>query len=173
THAGPPSAVDEWTVADPSFRTLRDALRPPTPADAGFYPFLQKHTNLGPDVHVQAFDIRHAPLTGGPAAYRPHIFLIVVDSLRRDYLAPYNPAVTFTPQIGRFGSESLVFKRTLTRYGATGLSVPSIWVGGLVPHQQYPKPFGPFNALHALLMHEQYETWLSWDNVVDAVVPHD
>jgi hypothetical protein len=173
THAGPPSAVDEWTVDDPSFRTLRDALRPPTPADAGFYPFLQKHTNLGPDVHVQAFDIRHAPLTGAPAAYRPHIFLIVVDSLRRDYLAPYNPAVTFTPQIGRFGSENLVFKRTLTRYGATGLSVPSIWVGGLVPHQQYPKPFGPFNALHALLMHEEYQTWISWDNVVDAVVPRE
>ncbi len=173
THAGPPSAVDEWTVSDPSFRTLRDALRPPTPADAGFYPFLQKHTNLGPDVHVQAFDIRHAPLTGAPSKYRPHIFLIVVDSLRRDYLAPYNPAVTFTPQIGRFASENLVFKRTLTRYGATGLSVPSIWVGGLVPHQQYPKPFGPFNALHALLVHERYETWLSWDNVVDAVVPHE
>ena len=51
--------------------------------------------------------------------------------------------------------------------------MPSIWVGGLVPHQQYPKPFGPFNALHALLTHEQYETWLSWDNVVDAVVPRE
>lgn len=167
------TAVDAWTVADPSFRTLRDALRPPAPADAGFYPFLQRHTNLGPDVAVRAFDIRHAPLTGEPASYRPHVFLIVVDSLRRDYLSPYNAAATFTPAIGRFAGESLVFRRTFTRYGATGLSVPSIWVGGLVPHQQYPKPYGPFNALHALLAHEQYETWLSWDNVVDAVVPRE
>lgn len=173
THAGAPTPVDAWTIADPSFRTLRDALRPPAPADAGFYPFLQRHTNLGPDIAVRAFDIRHAPLSGAPADYRPHIFLIVVDSLRRDYLAPYNRAVAFTPAIDRFAGESLVFQRTFTRYGATGLSVPSIWVGGLVPHQQYPKPFGPFNALHALLSHERYETWLSWDNVVDAVVPRE
>jgi hypothetical protein len=173
TQAGTPTPVDTWTVSDPSFRTLRDALRPPAPADAGFYPFLQRHTNLGSDVAVRAFDIRHAPLTGGPAPYRPHIFLIVIDSLRRDYLSPYNAAVTFTPQIGRFASENLVFQHTFTRYGATGLSVPSIWVGGLVPHQQYPQPFAPFNALHALLAHEQYETWLSWDNVVDAVVPRE
>jgi Sulfatase len=173
THAGTAGPVDAWTVADPSFRTLRDALRPPAPADVGFYPFLQRHTNLGPDVAVRAFDIRHAPLSGPPAAYRPHVFLIVIDSLRRDYLSPYNDAVTFTPAIGRFASESLAFQRTFTRYGATGLSVPSIWVGGLVPHQQYPKPYGPFNALHALLAHEQYETWLSWDNVVDAVVPRE
>jgi hypothetical protein len=173
THAGEAEPVEAWTIADPSFRTLRDVLRPPAPADEGFYPFLQRHTNLGPDIAVRAFDIRHAPLSGPPAAYRPHVFLIVIDSLRRDYLAPYNPAVTFTPEIGRFARESLVFERTFTRYGATGLSVPSIWVGGLVPHQQYPKPYGPFNALHALLAHEQYETWLSWDNVVDAVVPRE
>jgi hypothetical protein len=173
THAGPPTLVDGWTVVDPSFRTLRDALRPPAPADVGFYPFLQKHTNLGPDVHVKAFDIRHAPLAGAPATYRPHIFLMVIDSLRRDYVGAYNPAVTFTPEIQRFAADNIAFRRTLTRYGATGLSVPSIWVGGLVPHQQYPNPFEPFNALHALLKYEQYETWLSWDNVVDAVVPRE
>jgi hypothetical protein len=173
TQAGTPTPVDAWTVSDPSFRTLRDALRPPAPADADFYPFLQRHTNLGSDVEVRAFDIRHAPLAGPPAAYRPHVFLIVIDSLRRDYLSAYNPKVTFTPQIGRFAAENLVFEHPFTRYGATGLSVPSMWVGGLVPHQQYPNPFAPFNALHALLAHEQYETWLSWDNVVDAVVPRE
>jgi hypothetical protein len=173
SHAGTPTLVDRWTVADASFRTLRDALRPPTPAGAGFYPLLQRHTNLGADVAVRAFDIRHARLDGPPAAFRPHIFLIVVDSLRRDYLSPYNPRVSFTPQIGAFGAESLVFRRAFTRYGATGLSVPSIWVGGLVPHKQYPRPYAPFNALHALLAHHRYETWLSWDNVVDAVVPRE
>jgi hypothetical protein len=175
----PPSATgatteaDGWVLADPSYRTLREALRPPAPADRDFYPFLQRHTNLGPDVTVAAFDIRHAPLTGAPSPIRPHVFLIVVDSLRRDYVSAYNPNVRFTPAIGRFADESVVFERAFTRYGATGLSVPSIWVGGMVPHQQYPKPYAPFNALHALLQHERYQTWISWDNVVDAVVPRE
>jgi Sulfatase len=171
--AGTPTSVDAWTLVDPSFRTLREALRPPTPADTDFYPFLQRNTNLGPDVAVNAFDIRHAPLEGAPAAVRPHVFLFVIDSLRRDYVSAYNRNITFTPSLARFAAESTVFERTFTRYGATGLSVPSIWVGGMVPHKQYPAPFAPFNALNHLLRHDQYTTWLSWDNVVDAVVPRE
>lgn len=34
-----------------------------------------------------------------------------------------------------------------TRYGATGLSEPSIWVGGRMLHKQYIEPFHPMNAL--------------------------
>ena len=171
--AGTSTPVDAWASIDPSFRTLREALRPPVPADADFYPFLQRNTNLGPDVPVTAFDISHAPLAGGPSPVRPHVFLFVIDSLRRDYISAYNQKVTFTPSLDAFAAESTVFQRTFTRYGATGLSVPSIWVGGMVPHKQYPAPFAPFNALNRLLRHEQYSTWLSWDNVVDAVVPRE
>ncbi len=171
--AGATTPVDAWTLVDPSFRTLREALRPPTPADADFYPFLQRNTNLGSDVKVNPFDIRHARLGGSPAPVRPHVFLFVIDSLRRDYLSVYNEKVTFTPALAAFAAESTVFERTFTRYGATGLSVPSIWVGGMVPHQQYPEPYAPFNALNHLLQHEKYTTWLSWDNVVEAVVPRE
>jgi len=171
--AGTATPVDAWTLVDPSFRTLREALRPPTPADSDFYPFLQRNTNLGENVAVDAFDIRHAPLDGDPAPVRPHIFLFVIDSLRRDYLSVYNEQVSFTPSLEQFAAESTVFQRTFTRYGATGLSVPSIWVGGMVPHKQYPEPYAPFNALNHLLLHEKYTTWLSWDNVVDAVVPRE
>ncbi|MCC7179548.1 MAG: sulfatase-like hydrolase/transferase [Acidobacteria bacterium] len=173
SHAGSSTPVDAWTVADPSFRTLREALRPPAPADTDFYPFLQRHTNLGPEVPVPAFDVRHAPLAGVPAATRPHVFLFVIDSLRRDYVSAYNPANTFTPALKAFAAENIVFDRAITRYGATGLSVPSIWVGGMVPHKQYPTPFGPFNALYALLMDQHYTPWLSWDNVVDVIVPRE
>ncbi len=104
--AGTPTPVDAWTLVDPSFRTLREALRPPTPADTDFYPFLQRNTNLGPDVPVTAFDIRHAPLDGDPAPVRPHVFLFVIDSLRRDYVSAYNTTVTFTPSLGKFAAES-------------------------------------------------------------------
>lgn len=173
SHADTSTPVDAWTVADPSFRTLREVLRPPAPADADFYPFLQRHTNLGPEVTVPVFDVRHAPLGGVPAATRPHVFLFVIDSLRRDYVSAYNAANTFTPALKAFAAENIVFERAFTRYGATGLSVPSIWVGGMVPHKQYPTPFGPFNALYALLMDQQYTPWLSWDNVVDVIVPRE
>ena len=167
------SPVDRYAVVDPSFRMLREALRPPAPSDPNFYPFLQKHTNLGRDVDVRPVDVQLARLEGPPAARRPHIFLFVIDSLRRDYLSPYNPAVTFTPAIGAFAAENVAFERAFTRYGATGLSVPSIWVGGMLLHKQYVTPFAPMNSLHKLLAHEEYTRWMSWDNVVDATVPHE
>ncbi len=167
------SPADRYAVVDPSFRMLREALRPPTPSDPNFYPFLQRNTNLGRDIEVRPVDISLAPLTGPPAERRPHIFLFVIDSLRRDYVSPYNPAVTFTPAIGKFAAENVAFQKVFTRYGATGLSVPSIWVGGMILHKQYVTPFAPMNSLHKLLAHENYERWMSWDNVVDATVPHE
>lgn len=167
------SPAERWAIADPSYRLLREALRPPAPADRTFYPFLQHHTNLGRDVDVRPVDVSLAPLEGAPAARRPHVFLFVVDSLRRDYLSPYNKAVAYTPAIQRFADDSVVFDRVFTRYGATGLSVPSIWVGGMILHKQYVTPFAPMNSLHKLLAHENYERWMSWDNVVDATVPHE
>jgi hypothetical protein len=125
-------------------------------------------------VAVTPVPVRHAPLDGGAGESRPpHVFVFVIDSLRRDYVSPYNPRVRFTPALARFASESVVFERAFTRYGATGLSVPSIWVGGLVPHKQYPEPFAPMNALYALLRHERYTSWISFDNIVDEIVPKD
>lgn len=165
--------AERWAIVDPSYRMLREALRPPAPADRTFYPFLQRHTNLGRDVEVAPVDVTLARLEGAPSPRRPHVFLFVVDSLRRDYLSPYNDAVTFTPSIATFASDSVVYDRVFTRYGATGLSVPSIWVGGMILHKQYVTPFAPMNSLHKLLAHEQYERWMSWDNVVDATVPHE
>ena len=170
---GAASPADRWAVVDPSLRMLREALRPPAPADPNFYPFLQRNTNLGRDVDVRPVNVELARLDGPPAARRPHIFLFVIDSLRRDYLSPYNHDVTFTPAIGRFAADNVAFEHVFTRYGATGLSVPSIWVGGMILHKQYVTPFAPMNTLHKLLAHEEYTRWMSWDNVVDATVPHE
>jgi hypothetical protein len=174
SRAEPAPAVRSWSRSDPSFRVLGGVVRPPAPADRDFYGLLQRHTNLGPQVAVTPVPVRHAPLDGGAGESRPpHVFVFVIDSLRRDYVSPYNPRVRFTPALARFASESVVFERAFTRYGATGLSVPSIWVGGLVPHKQYPEPFAPMNALYALLRHERYTSWISFDNIVDEIVPKD
>ena len=81
--------------------------------------------------------------------------------------------MTFTPGIDAFARESTVFTRAFTRYGATGLSVPSIWVGGMILHKQYVTPFAPMNALHALLDRHEYRRWISMDNIVEVIMPRD
>lgn len=180
-------AGDAWAVGDPSFRTLRDWLQRPVPqveaaaADGssapgdgvGFFDFLQAHTNIGRSIPVTPVPVRLADLNVRQDVRRPHVFVFVVDSLRRDYLSPYNPAVTFTPAIQQFANESTTFTRAFTRYGATGLSVPSIWVGGMVLHKQYVLPFAPMNALHDLLGHHGYRRWMSMDNIVEIIMPRD
>ncbi|MGD9903567.1 MAG: sulfatase-like hydrolase/transferase [Vicinamibacterales bacterium] len=174
-------AADAWVVGDPSFRTLRDWLHRPVveTADAvsdgvGFFDYLQAHTNIARSIAVAPVPLSLADLDASPAAGRPpHVFVVVVDSLRRDYLSPYDPRIDFTPAIAAFAAESTVYRRAFTRYGATGLSVPSIWVGGMLLHKQYVTPFAPMNTLHALLGHHRYRRWMSMDNIVDVVMPRD
>lgn len=182
------AAGDAWAISDPSFRTLRDWLQRPVPEVDGaatgagvagaanavpFFDYLQAHTNIARSTSVSPAPVQFASLGGAPSASRPHVFLFIVDSLRRDYLAPYNDRVQFTPAIQQFAAESTVFERALTRYGATGLSVPSIWSGGMLLHKQYVTPFAPMNALHSLLTHERYARHISMDHIVDVVMPHD
>ena len=184
-------AGDAWAVGDPSFRTLRDWLQRPVPqvdaassaAGAGatadpaggtpFFDYLQAHTNIGRSIPVSPVPVRLASLEGAPAAVRPHVFVFVIDSLRRDYLSPYNGKVQFTPAVQRFAGDSTVFEHAFTRYGATGLSVPSMWVGGMLLHKQYVTPFAPMNALHALLTQQGYARVMSMDNIVEVIMPRD
>ena len=180
-------AGDVWAVGDPSFRTLRDWLHKPVPqaesasADGGgadpggvgFFDFLQAHTNIGRSIPIDPVAVHLADLDAGTSSRRPHVFVFVIDSLRRDYLSPYNKAVTFTPALQQFANEGTTFTRAFTRYGATGLSVPSIWVGGMVLHKQYVLPFAPMNALHDLLDHHGYRRWMSMDNIVEIIMPRN
>src|SRR5262245_48728499 len=169
-HAEP--AAEAWKSLDPSIRLIADTLAPAAPIlDEGLADFLQRHTNIPRGTRVEPVRIDLAALDSPPAPGRPHIFLFVIDSLRRDYLSPYNQKVSFTPAFEQFARESAVFERAFTRYGATGLSVPALWVGGLVLHKQYVTPFGPMNALAKLLEHEQYQQWIGMDNILDVILP--
>jgi hypothetical protein len=157
--------------ADPSFRLLHELLEPPARADAALFALLQRHTNISRKLDIAPVELALAPLDGGPAAYRPHVFLFVVDSLRRDYLSPYEPKVTFSPAIERFAAESTVFRHAFTRYGATGLSVPALWSGAPLLHKQYVTPFAPMNTLAKLIEHEGYAQWIGMDNILDVILP--
>jgi hypothetical protein len=158
----PPTAASRWAA---------DLLAGGSNGPAELYDLLPQHTNVAASPSIVPAQVDWSNLSGPPAAERPDVFVFVIDSLRRDYLSPYNPAVTFTPALQAFASDSLVFERAFTQYGATGLSVPSIWLGGPLLHKQYVLPFAPMNALARLLSHEQYAQWISMDNILDVILP--
>ena len=104
------------------------------------FDLMQRNTGFPKEHVIQPLDIRFASNLGSAPGPKPHVFIIVVDSLRRDYVLPANPKVTFTPSLEKFAKTSDVFTNTFTHYGATGMSEPSIWVGGMMPHKQYIAP---------------------------------
>ena len=81
-------------------------------------------------------------------------------------LSPYNSKVQFTPAIEQFSHDSVKFENAFTHYGGTGLSEPSIWVGGLMFHKQYIQPFAPMNALEKLLTTDGYKELVSKDSIL-------
>jgi hypothetical protein len=169
------NVLDEFEGYDVSFRLVDGMLRPQiTPhgsKTSAFYAFLVENTNIPRSIHISPVDIHLVSQLSPASGRKPHIFFFVIDSLRRDYLSPYNPDVKFTPAIGALARDSVVFQNAFTRYGGTGLSEPSIWVGGLMVHQQYISPFTPMNSLQKLLDINHYREWISKDNVLQQVVP--
>ena len=168
------NSLDRYAGRDPSFKVVRDLLTRPRGAasrdDSAFYRYLQECTNIPRSVRIDPVDVRFVPaLTSSPGP-KPNVFIVVLDSLRRDYLSPYNPAVSFTPAIGAFAGDSVVFTNAFTRYGGTGLSQPSIWVGGMFPHQQYMTPFYPLNALQKLVEGEHYRSFVSIDTILRMIL---
>lgn len=135
-----------------------------------FYSFLQRNTNLSASETVNPTDINFVePLLPTKAA-KPNIFIFVVDSLRQDYLSPYNKLVDFTPSVTQFARESVVLKNAFTRYGGTVLAEPSIWVGGMVLHKQYTEPFHPMNTLQKLIDVEKYQKFITVDPVLRIIL---
>jgi hypothetical protein len=161
--------LEKYAGYDVSFRLIRDMLSAP-PMDDTLYRFLAQSTNIARSAPVTPVDVELAGKLAPTSGPKPHVFMIVIDSLRRDYLSPYNSAVTFTPAIDAFARESVVFRNTFTRYGGTGLAEPSIWVGGMTLHKQYVMPFYPMNALEKLLESERYQNYISMDVILSTIL---
>jgi len=165
--------VDEYANYDASFRLADDLLSGPAAggdATASFYIFLAENTGISRSREIRPVDINLVSRFDSATGPKPNIFLFVIDSLRSDYLGAYNPAVTFTPAIDRFATDSVVMKNAFTHYGGTGLSEPSIWVGGLIPHKQYITPFEPMNTLKKLIDAEGYDAYVSKDTILQTVL---
>src|SRR5207344_362118 len=94
----PEFVLDRYAAVDPSFHFIKDAAHANSGEAADFYGFLKAHTTIS-HVRVDPIDIDFVRPLGPPPGPRPNVFLFIVDSLRRDYISPYNSAVTFTPAI--------------------------------------------------------------------------
>lgn len=157
--------LERYAVYNPSFRVAETVLGGNGEGVSSFDRYLRAHTGLT-DVSVAPIDIDFVENLGPAKGPKPLIFLFVIDSLRPDYLAPYNPAVRFTPRIGEFAAESVVFTNAITRYGGTGLSVPAMWAGSAIIHKQYVTPFHPMNSLEKLLDANHYKRLIGLDSIM-------
>jgi hypothetical protein len=164
------SALDRWSGLDPSFRLLRDALGGGVREGGAFYRFLGRHTNLPRSLEVQPVEVALGPRREAPAEGPPHLFVFVIDSLRRDYLSPYDPQVAFTPAIAAFAERSVTLRQAFTVYGGTGLSEPSIWAGARLLHKQYVMPFAPMNLMEKLVRREGYAPYASVDTILQSIL---
>ena len=100
--SGPGSSVrhtlDRYVIYNPTFRLAEDVVHDRKAEAPAFDRFLRANTGLSAAAVSPApidFVADMGPSTREP---RPLIFLLVIDSLRADYLSPYNERVTFTPR---------------------------------------------------------------------------
>jgi len=156
-------SLDRYAGADLSFRLLYDALVQHPGRDAEFFRYLQVNTSVPTTVDLTPPDVRFAASLSPAKGKPPHIFFFILDSMRRDYLSPFNASVTFTPNIERFAAESFAFRNAFTHYGGTALAVPSIWAGGLVIHRTYMPDFHRSDSLEKLLDADGYRWFMSLD----------
>ena len=164
--------LDEYGNYDVGFRLTRGVASPPAvaAADDSLYTFLVENTNISRSVRTEPVDINLVSQFVAIPGPKPNIFVIVIDSLRRDYVSSYNAAVTFTPGIDAFARESVAFQNAFTRYTGTGLSEPSIWSGAMLLHKQYVTPFYPMNSLQKLLEAEKYRQFVAKDEILKTIM---
>ncbi|HEV3140335.1 MAG TPA: sulfatase-like hydrolase/transferase, partial [Vicinamibacterales bacterium] len=163
--------LDRYAVYNAPFRVADAVMRPPAPEASAFDRFVRARSGLASYVPInpvaQDFVL---PLAAAPKQPPPNIFVFVLDSLRPDYVSPYNPVVTFSPRIAEFARESVVFRNAFTKFGGTGLSLPSIWTGAVGVHKQYVKPFWPMNTLEKLLNANRYHRVMSVDVIMEPLL---
>jgi arylsulfatase A-like enzyme len=166
------AALDRYAGYDVSFKVTRDVLAPALDDESyqAFYDFLQQNTSLPESAKVAPIDMKLVDKLKPTTSEKPNIFIFVVDSLRQDYLSPYNHAVTFTPGIESFARESIVMEKAFSRYGGTVLSEPAIWTGSMQLHKQYIQPFYPMNSLQKLVDIDGYDSLITIDPVVEIML---
>jgi arylsulfatase A-like enzyme len=167
------SAVLNFSGINTSFGLVYSTLHPEPAVRCGeFCRILRQCTNMKDTIAKRDLDlVDDLKAANGP---RPNIFLIVVDSMRPDYLGAYNPKVDFTPNLDAFARESVVRHHAFTSYAGTSLSEASIFAGALLLHSHYPKPFNRENNMRRLAQTDGYQLLVSDDPIVRQIMdPQD
>jgi hypothetical protein len=162
-------AIERFATVDTSLGVVLDLVRPMV-TDIQFFDELRRAGDATDDRALRAVPLR---VVEGPASdprHRPNIFVIVIDSLRPDYLSAYNRDVTFTPSIGAFADDSIVMRQAFAPYTGTALSQPALWAGGLIPRRMYVQPFSAVNNLERLLQLGQYRRYISVDEILSVIL---
>jgi len=164
------SVLDRYSSQVPSARLLRDISSGVVEDEshARFFEYLQQNTNVA-TAGLQPVEVDLAGPLVRTSAPRPNIFILVVDSLRQDYVSTYNPHVDFTPEIAKFARESIVFRNAYTRYGGTTLAEASIWGGGMQLHGAFVQPHYAMNPLQKLADADGYQTYVTIDGVLSSI----
>jgi Sulfatase len=168
----PGLVLERYAAVDPSFRLVRDAKTIRSSETAEYYTFLHSQTLVSPR-RIQPPEVDFVRPLHASEGRKPYIFLLLVDSLRRDYLSAYNPAVTFTPEIKKLAADSFVFERAFTRYSGTGMAVPAIWAGGMNIHMVDQPSFKGRNTLMKLIEVNDYTQMMTVDHIIEAFVAGD
>jgi len=167
--ADPERLLDGYRAADPLTDLAAAAFVAQRESDPRFYGDLveaeRRFSTLEPQTPETPFTTRRKA-TETP----PHVFLFVIDSLRRDYLSAYNPAVSFTPAIGAWASDQFVFRNAFTQYGGTWLSMPAIWTGSAVT-RRWAGVFPWINALEQLTIDAGYDVMVNDFTVASLLRP--
>lgn len=101
---------------------------------------------------------------------QPNIFLLVIDSMRPDYLGAYNPKADFTPNLDALARDSVVVRNVWTPYAGTSLSEPAIWAGAMQLHAHFLQPFERVNSLEKLVKTDGYQMVVSYDEILREIL---
>ncbi len=164
-------AIRQHETFDASFAAANEIMTPASSRQCDQdCRFISNQTNIPASARVDLHNVSLVHNLQPNHGSKPNIFIIVVDSLRRDYLSPYNSSVDFTPAIGAFAQDSIVFRNSFTRYSGTTLSEPSIWAGMLMLHKHYVQPFHLVNNLEKMIQADDYQSMVSVDTVLRVVL---
>jgi hypothetical protein len=116
------------------------------------------------------FDLKLVDALVPARGAHPNIFILVIDSMRPDYLGAYNPKATFTPNLDALAHDSVVVRNVYTPYAGTSLSEPAIWAGALLLHAHFMQPFERLNSLEKLVKTDGYQMVVSYDEILGEIL---
>ena len=165
------NAINVHSSYDVSYVVARDLLATTSkqPCDDQCN-YLHEQTNISPAMLSSAPELDLVDHLQPSKEKRPDIYILVIDSLRQDFVTPYNPAVDYTPEIADFAKDSLVFHNAFTRYAGTTLSEPAIWAGAMLLHTHFVQPFSRVNNLEKLAVADGYEQFVTVDTTLRSLL---